>query len=650
MDDRTKLMSPRPLGAGSQIDWYNIREVLGMGGLGITYRAQDGKLNREVAIREYLPTSFAVRQVKYRVQPISTEHEKRYAQGLANFLKVAKTLEQFRHDNIIKVHNVIETNNTGYMVMECENGVSLDSIIEQCGTLEQNHQTQIFFPIFKGLQEIHELGFVHRSIKPTNIRIRENGSPVLLDFGSARQTSSHQPMESTALVNQNYMPLEQYSEGYGEQGPWTDIYSLAAIMYQGVRGTKPDEALSRSDYLLRGQPDTVQELLAEANPTYTQVFLSALHAGLTLQPQSRPQSLSRWQFLFEGDLRAYRQAADESSTMPTAATTPIAAATPIAASTPTVATTTPTAATSPTAPTAPTAATTPTAANEETLAAPTDVSLAAAAKFPTHNEAINLPVDKPIVISADEPYDEFDIAPDPLVEEKTTDEEEEEFRRAGILAKPPENHNTGIKSILLGSLIVAVIGVAVGIMYLQTNTTYLRSDNTASNSDSSDSPEKYAAAVSTEEPNTTLLEDSAGSSVNPEIAAATNAVAAISEIKSESVPTEKTSLDGAGENLTAAMPTVYFDKPLPNDPQSDSPRTISQIVESVSQFSPIEGMDDKFWKGKDCSECHNWTRESLCKQGTYYNTNDENSVTRIQHPFDGYFKLALKNWAGNDCG
>jgi len=264
-------------------------------------------------LREYLPTSFAVRHVKYSVQPISAEHEKQYAQGLTNFLNVARLLEQFHHDNIIKVYNVIETNNTAYMVMECENGVSLDSIIEQCGTLEQNHQTQIFFPIFKGLQKIHELGFVHRSIKPSNIRIRENGSPVLLDFGSARQTSLQQPMESTALVNQDYMPLEQFSEGYGEQGPWTDIYSLAAIMYQGVVGTKPDEALSRSDYLLRSQPDTVQELSADSHPTYNKVFLSALHAGLTLPPQDRPQSLDHWQLLFEGDLRAFRESVGASS-------------------------------------------------------------------------------------------------------------------------------------------------------------------------------------------------------------------------------------------------------------------------------------------------------------------------------------------------
>jgi len=307
VDDRTNLMSPRPLSAGSQIDGYKIREVLGMGGLGITYRALDSKLDRDVAIREYLPTSLALRHVNYSVKPISGDHEQRYAQGLANFLNVAESLNQFEHDNIVNVHRVIETNNTAYMIMECELGVGLDTIMEQCGTLEQSHQTQIFFPIFEGLRKIHELGFVHRSIKPSNIRIRENGSPVLLDFGSARQTSLPQPIESTALVNQGYMPLEQYSADYGDQGPWTDIYSLAAIMYQGVTSAKPDEALSRSDYLLRAQPDTVQPLATTAHPTYQQSFLSALHSGLTLQPQFRPQSIALWQLLFEGDLEAYRR-------------------------------------------------------------------------------------------------------------------------------------------------------------------------------------------------------------------------------------------------------------------------------------------------------------------------------------------------------
>lgn len=613
MDDKTNLMSPRPLGAGSQIDWYNIREVLGMSGLGITYRAYDGKLGREVAIREYLPTSYAVRHVKYSIRPISSDHEKRYVQGLNSFLKVARLLEQFRHDNIIKVLNVIETNYTAYMVMECENGVSLDSIIEQCGTLEQNHQTQIFFPIFNGLQKIHELGFAHRSIKPTNIRIRENGSPVLLDFGSARQTSLHQPMESTALVNQDYMPLEQFSDIYGEQGPWTDIYSLAAIMYQGVVGTKPDEALSRSDHLLRSQPDTVLELSAESHPTYNQIFLSALHEGLTLQPQGRPQSLDHWQLLFQGDLRAYRQHFEGAANVlnDDQLDQPI-----------------------------------PTFGDHDTATPVTETSYQ---NDITELPELDLPEPEPpeanqsdaepmVVATTDEAQDELDIALG------STITEEEKFQRAGILAQQSENQNNGGKSLLLGSLIVAFIAFAVGILYLKTNSTdFAQSNNVNADSDSSETTDQQAAAAIDE--NTTLKGQQGNADDTPSIGAATSTTAT----NSTTEPSETPIPEEPGKTQDEKMPTIYFDKPLPNDPQSDNPRTFSQIVKAASPFSPIDGMDDKLWKDKDCSECHNWTRNSLCAQGQFYNSSDESNLTRIQHPFDGYLKLALKNWADNDC-
>lgn len=585
MDDKTTQMSPRPLGAGSQIDWYNIREVLGMSGLGITYRAHDGKLDREVAIREYLPTSFAVRHVKYSVQPISAEHEKRYAQGLTNFLKVARVLEQFSHDNIIKVYNVIETNNTAYMVMECENGVSLDSIIEQCGTLEQNHQTQIFFPIFKGLQKIHELGFVHCSIKPSNIRIRENGSPVLLDFGSARQTSLHQPMESTALVNQDYMPLEQFSEGYGEQGPWTDIYSLAAIMYQGVVGTKPDEALSRSDHLLRSQPDTVQELSADSHPTYNQVFLSALHAGLTLPPQDRPQSLGHWQLLFEGDLRAYRQSVEDSnasiddqSSIDSNVVTP-----PVQPQTPTP--------------------------NPQ-------------------NETMKQPSAAPVVgAAAHEPQDELDIALESII----TDDEEEEYHRAGVLAKQPEeDKKSSLKSFALACLLLAVIAVAIVIMYLKTNSNYFDSSNNTSDVASSQTTDQSDAAAAADSNNA-----SSGQDKNADGTPATGAA---------------TTTEEPADSDAAALSEDFFDKPVPNDTQSDNPRTLSELLESASPFAPMDGMDEAHWKDKTCSDCHAWTRDNLCAQGKFYASGDDTSINRIQHPFDGSLKTALKNWADDDCG
>ncbi|MBX2881146.1 MAG: protein kinase [Granulosicoccus sp.] len=300
MDDRTALMSAKALDPGYQITWYTIRETLGQGGFGITYLAYDNNLDREVAIKEYLPTAFAHRHVDYSVKPITSDHLEHYSWGLNNFLKEAKTLAKFNHDNIVRVHTVFEANNTAYMVMEYEQGENLASIIKERGSITQDFQKKIFYPIIEGLTKIHELGFIHRDIKPANIYIRANGSPVLIDFGSARQTALQETGEFTALISQGYTPLEQYSADYGEQGPWTDLYALAATIYHGITGAKPDDTLSRSARMLRSQPDRVTPLSASDNPGYEQQFLDATFAGLSLQPEHRPQSLANWLEHFQG--------------------------------------------------------------------------------------------------------------------------------------------------------------------------------------------------------------------------------------------------------------------------------------------------------------------------------------------------------------
>jgi len=662
-------MSPRPLGAGSKIDRYKVREILGMGGLGITYRAHDDKLDREVAIREYLPTAYSLRQANYSIHPISGAHESRYAQGLSNFLKVANALNQFSHNNIVKVHDVVESNNTAYMVMDCEYGVSLDAIIQQCGTLEQTHQTQVFYPIFEGLQKIHELGFVHRSIKPSNIRIREDGSPVLLDFGSARQITVGQSIESTALVNQGYMALEQYSADYGEQGPWTDIYSLAAIMYQGVTGANPAEALSRSDYLLRAQPDTVQMLSAEAHPTYQQSFLGALHAGLTLQPEKRPQSLMLWKLLFDGDLEAYRRLSVNSTSSPAPA-------------------------------------------NTDTIAEATKDNISPTFNDPEpQSDFIIEPVTDQFDKTINDAEDELDIS----LGSTEPDEEDFKYLNAGVLStQTAEEPDKPLRSIAAGSAAVICIGIVIGIMFLQNNTTHLHTPTDHSHeTDASNSNKQTVAAVTKEPDASNAVSASAANRTNDALAtsndgtvesavdndetqnsASINAVLnttntdALAANTTEDAATTTTS-NGASNSATAtnanvtgtaddspvtelaaataletpeqseqkesaiavagALPAVYFDKPIANDPQSDNPRTIAQLVESKASFPPIKGMDEQYWKEKGCSDCHNWTRASLCDQGDFYHGGDDSNINRIQHPFGGYFKVALKNWADNDC-
>jgi len=291
-------MSARALASGTEVLWYTVREVLGQGGFGITYLAHDKNLDRDVAIKEYLPTAFAFRHQDHTVKPMTSEHGDNFAWGLDSFLKEAKTLARFNHENIVGVHSVFEENNTAYMVMEYEQGDSLFTLFKGGANIDQQFLERIFFPIFDGLERIHALGFIHRDIKPANIYVRLNKTPVLIDFGSARQTSQQHTGEMTTLVSQGYTPLEQYSPNYGDQGPWTDIYSLAATLYQGVTGEKPDESLGRSACRLRGQPDSLARLSTHDYPAYEQSFLDAILAGLALEPEMRPQSLTQWKQQF----------------------------------------------------------------------------------------------------------------------------------------------------------------------------------------------------------------------------------------------------------------------------------------------------------------------------------------------------------------
>lgn len=299
VDDRTALMSARALAPGHEILWYTIDRVLGQGGFGITYLAHDRNLDRAVAIKEYLPTSFAYRDQNHTVKPITSDHGDNFTWGLSSFLKEAQTLARFSHPNIVRVQSVFEENSTAYMVMEYEHGQELATIYKGGEQLEQPFFEQIFLPIMDGLKEIHKFDFIHRDIKPANIYIREDGSPVLIDFGSARQTTTQQTSEITALVSQGYTPLEQYSPNYGDQGPWTDIYALAATIYEGIVGRKPDESLSRSACLMRSKPDLLAQLDAGVYPGFSQRFLNAVFAGLKLEPEGRPQSLEDWYEIYQ---------------------------------------------------------------------------------------------------------------------------------------------------------------------------------------------------------------------------------------------------------------------------------------------------------------------------------------------------------------
>ena len=281
------------LPAGYELQGYRLVRVLGVGGFGVTYLAEDVRLGRSVAIKEYLPNEFAVRAGE-TVHPKSRSDEEDFAWGLKRFLDEARTLARFRHPNLVRVMDYFEVNRTAYIVMDYEEGESLDRVLERRGTLSEAQLKRLLLPIVDGLKEVHAAGYLHRDIKPSNVFIRRSDeSPVLLDFGSARQALGRKSKSLTAVASAGYSPPEQY-ESEGEQGPWTDIYALSALCYRAITGTAPMEAPRRMSQLIQRLPDPLPKLAEERREGYSAALLAAVDRGLKLAPSDRPPSLDGW--------------------------------------------------------------------------------------------------------------------------------------------------------------------------------------------------------------------------------------------------------------------------------------------------------------------------------------------------------------------
>ncbi len=282
--------------------WYEIGNVLGYGGFGMTYLAQDTNLDQSVAIKEYLPGELATRDTDSTVQPSSEEHRATFRWGLDRFIEEARTLAKFRHPNIVRVLSVFEAQNTAYMVMEYEEGKSLHDIIKTDAPLDEQRLLEIIRPVADGLVYVHESGFIHRDIKPANIYIRKNGSPVLLDFGSARQAIGGQTRTLTSLVTPGYAPFEQYHDTGGKQGAWTDIYALGATVYTAISGRPPENALVRGTARLDGSDDPYRKLINTSHEGYTPELMAATDCALAFRMQDRPQSVSDWLEMVQGTM------------------------------------------------------------------------------------------------------------------------------------------------------------------------------------------------------------------------------------------------------------------------------------------------------------------------------------------------------------
>lgn len=275
--------SNNALPAGYAINEYRVASVLGVGGFGVTYLATDVNLNLKVVLKEYMPVDFAARAVDHSVAARTPKDNDSYDWGLRRFLDEARTLASFRHPNIVRVMRFFEGNHTGYMVMEFVEGKPLHTWIMPRRPIRQQDVLDIIGPLLGGLAVIHKAAYLHRDIKPANVFMRTDGTPVLLDFGSAREIKGGD-QEVTVMVSPGYAPLEQY-HAHGKQGPWSDLYALGSVMYWMITGNKPVEAAARIRKDVMTPASTLQH-----TGLYTAEFLGAIDWALTPNEDERPQN------------------------------------------------------------------------------------------------------------------------------------------------------------------------------------------------------------------------------------------------------------------------------------------------------------------------------------------------------------------------
>ncbi len=286
---------PNALPPGYRFNEFEIKEVIGGGGFGIVYRAWDHQLERTIAIKEFMPSSLAVRNDDMTLVLRSERFSKAFTAGLNSFIQEARLLARFNHPNLLHVLRFWVQNDTAYMGTVFYSGTTLSRLREKNPTLINEAWIRRMLPMLLGaIKTIHDEGYLHRDISLDNIQIQDNGLPVLLDFGSARRSIGSVSDETETMLRPGYAPIEQYTDdNESEQGPWTDIYALGAVLHTLIIGSPPPVSVVRSIQ------DTYMPLVQRNLPGYSPSLLQAVDRALALKMEDRPQTVDEFAALIE---------------------------------------------------------------------------------------------------------------------------------------------------------------------------------------------------------------------------------------------------------------------------------------------------------------------------------------------------------------
>lgn len=287
---------PNALPPGTRLGEFEVRSLLGIGGFGIVYLAFDHALEREVAIKEYMPAMLAGRTETMHVSLRSLSDAETFELGLRSFVNEAKLLARFDHPSLVKVYRFWEAHDTAYMAMPVYRGRTLkDTRQAMAGSPDEAWLRALLVPLLGAIEQLHAQEVFHRDIAPDNILIEPDGRPVLLDFGAARRVIHDKSQNLTAILKPNYAPIEQYAEATGvRQGPWTDLYALGATLHFALVGQAPAPATARALF------DELPPLSTRSLPGCSVDFLHAIDWMLAMRPADRPQSVAALRAVLDG--------------------------------------------------------------------------------------------------------------------------------------------------------------------------------------------------------------------------------------------------------------------------------------------------------------------------------------------------------------